>query len=296
MSKLFNLFLLLAALLFFAAPCVSFAGQDDVPRMKTVAPYPEMSQKEYLYEVVRYLYLWHLTAENYERIIKDSKLTVWLEGCEYSMDANDKSQFGRIFFPRLSMEVGVKKSDYLIKELNVDVKGKSFKVSGVELIEMPDSPPAGAVVVELDMKELLDYLWKTRGQKVHPDEALFARLRKAVVTELGPDYIKGKLGTLDEQVVFVSPLTPVSNEVWNYWVNGRLLIQFSSDIDLSDPAVWDNETLMVKVYDIDHQVVLTMDEVPGSNRFITRTRAEHLLYNCIVLGERIRLKEGQVVK
>ena len=44
---------------------------------------------------------------------------------------------------------------------------------------------------------------------------------------------------------------------------------------------------MVRVFDLDQQVVLTHDEAPGSNRFLPRHQAGRALFNCDVLGQRV---------
>jgi hypothetical protein len=79
----------------------------------------------------------------------------------------------------------------------------------------------------------------------------------------------------------------VANEVWVYWETGRKLLHFDSDIDLANPAVWQHETLMVHSYDLDQQVVLTHEEAPGSNRFLTRHQVGRALFNCMLLGQRV---------
>ncbi len=90
-----------------------------------------------------------------------------------------------------------------------------------------------------------------------------------------------------EQIAYVAPLSPVGNDVWVFWENRKLLICFSSDIDLTNPAVWDNEKLMVHVYDPYDQMVISLDEASGSNRFMTRNQLGRALYNCIILGQRV---------
>ncbi len=67
------------------------------------------------------------------------------------------------------------------------------------------------------------------------------------------------------------------------------MLKFASDIDLSNPIVWDHDEMSVKPYDIDTQVVVSMNEVAGSNAYMTRDQIGRALYNCIVLGKRVVL-------
>ncbi|HOB98996.1 MAG TPA: hypothetical protein PKM43_09655 [Verrucomicrobiota bacterium] len=90
-----------------------------------------------------------------------------------------------------------------------------------------------------------------------------------------------------EQIVHLAPLSPVANDTWVFWEAGHKLLHFTSDIDLANPVVWQHQTLMVRIFDLDQQVVVTHEEAPGSNRFLTRYQVGRALFNCIVLGQRI---------
>ena len=41
------------------------------------------------------------------------------------------------------------------------------------------------------------------------------------------------------------------------------------------------------LYDIDEQVVVSLDEVAGSNAYLTRDHVGRILFNCMVHGETI---------
>ena len=53
--------------------------------------------------------------------------------------------------------------------------------------------------------------------------------------------------------------------------------------------------MAVDLYDIDEQVVVSLDEVAGSNAYMTRDQVGRALFNCIVLGRRVVLEplEGE---
>ena len=53
--------------------------------------------------------------------------------------------------------------------------------------------------------------------------------------------------------------------------------------------MWEHEDLAVKMYDLDEQVVVSLDEVAGSNAYLTRDQVGRALYNCVVLGKRLEL-------
>ena len=91
-------------------------------------------------------------------------------------------------------------------------------------------------------------------------------------------------------MIHLSPLSPVASELWVFWETGRMLLRYGSDLDLADPAVWDHDELMVEAFDIDEQVVVTLDEVSGSNAYMTRDQVGRALFNCVVLGKRLTLQ------
>jgi hypothetical protein len=79
----------------------------------------------------------------------------------------------------------------------------------------------------------------------------------------------------------------VANETWVLWEIRRKLFYISSDIDLEDPAVWKYQTLTFRTFDLKQQVVVAHEEASGSNFYLTRHQVSRVLFNCIVLGQRI---------
>ncbi len=88
-------------------------------------------------------------------------------------------------------------------------------------------------------------------------------------------------------MVHVAPLSPVANELWVFIEERKLLVQFTSDNDLENPAMWEHQSLVVRSYDILNQTVVSLHDVPGSNAFLTRDQVGRALYNCVILGRRI---------
>ena len=132
--------------------------------------------------------------------------------------------------------------------------------------------------------ELRDYLFRTRTQAEFPNAAMLERLRVALREHLGLDPQKRELG---EQIVHLAPLSPVANELWVFWENRKMLIRFASDLDLENPALWQHQSLAVRTYDIETQTVISLNEAPGSNAFLTRDQVGRGLYNCVILGKRL---------
>ncbi len=243
----------------------------------------EVGGQPFVYEVIRHMYRWYLDEADIGRHMGKPALSVWLRRLDPPLDPGDKSRFAELLLPALQVKITLKKTDYRIDELKLDVKGRGYRITNVTR-EAPPATPEGYQVLELDLPSLVDYLFNTRNQREYPDAALSDHLHKAVLLELGGR----KIPTVDGvHICHVGPLSPVSNELWVFWENGRMLIKFTSDLDLSNPAVWGQENLKVRTFDIDRQVVVSQSEVSGSNAFLNRDQVGRILYNCIVLGQRV---------
>ena len=248
---------------------------------------PELTQPSYLFEVVRYLYRWHLDESEVERIVGSKHFVFWVRRLEPKLDPGDRSALGEILLPQLGLVARVKKADYTIEELGVVVKSPNFRVTRITRGQVPARPPRGCALVKVDMDEMREYLFRTRNQQDFPDEALVERLRQALRREAAKQGILATNAPTGEQIVHLSSLSPVANDTWVFWEAGRKLLYYASDIDLANPAVWEHQTLTVHNFDLDQQVVVSHEEAPGSNRFLTRYQFSRALFNCLVLGQRI---------
>jgi len=270
---------------------VNCFAASDVEQKDKVAGFKE---KPYLFEVVRHLYRWYMDEADIEFTTANDEFVFWVRSLDYKLDAGDKSQFGEIVLPRLGIRVKVKKADYTIEKLGTVVRNDNFKIINVERITINkvSKAPTGYTDITVGYKEMRDYLFKTRKDVTFPDDELILRMRKTVRAELMDDLKKdGKKMPSSNPVIHISSLSPVANEVWIFWEEGRLMLKFASDIDLSNPAVWEHDEMSVKPFDIDTQVVVSMNEVAGSNAYMTRDQIGRALFNCIVLGKRIVLNK-----
>ena len=250
----------------------------------------ELTSKPWLYEVVRYLYRWHIDERDVDAVVRSDEVVFWVRELKPKLDEGDRSLFGEVILPQFGIAVKAKRADYTIPELNATVKSPTFRITHVGRIDAPKEAPAGYTEVRVDYTDMRDELFRTRHLASFPEGELLERLRgaarRAILKELGQ---AGKPAPTDEQEVFLAPLSPVANETWVYWQNGRTLIRFASDIDLTNPAVWEHERLAVRLYPMDQKVVVSLDEVAGSNAYMTRDEAGRGLFNCVVLGKRLEL-------
>ncbi|MCX6892224.1 MAG: hypothetical protein NTX51_11965 [Verrucomicrobia bacterium] len=260
-------------------PAPEPAGVSAVP--------PELLEQSYLFEIVRYIYRWQLDESEVERIVGQKQFVLWVRRLDPKLDPGDRSRLAEILLPQLGITVKVKQADYTIDELGVTVKSPDFRITRISRGQLPDRPPRACTTVKVDMQTMRDYLFRTRSQHDYPGPALIERLRNALRKEAAKQGILATNALTQEQVVHVAPLSPVANDIWVFWEAGRKLFYFASDIDLANPAVWEHQSLMVHIFDLDQQVVVSHEEAPGSNRFLTRYQVSRTLFNCIIFGQRI---------
>jgi hypothetical protein len=287
----FALSVVAAAILCAAAPPPAPPAQP--------APAQELTSKPWLYEITRHLYRWYIDERDVDRLIQQGEIVFWVRDVAAQLDKDDRSRFGEVVLPQFAMVVRVKQADYEVPELNVRVKNEAFKIVHVSRAEIPAPVPAGGpegfVEVRADYAHMRDHLFKTRNLAVFPEGELLEHMRKTareeLAEELAAEVAQGKAPPPPgPQTVFFAPLSPVANEAWVFWETGRKLIRFASDIDLVNPAVWEHEEMAVTFFDLDQNVVVSLDEVAGSNAFMTRDEAGRALFNCIVLGRKVELQ------
>ena len=264
--------LLLLSFALISSPYVASADEPASPVDET-----------YLYEVARYLYRWHLDERDVEAVDGAKTLEVRVRELKPELDPGDHSRFLEIRLPALRCRVQAKQADYLIEETGAELKSRGFRIYAVSREDGPGDLREGEVVVPVDFAKLRDYLSRTRSQPDFPDQQLFERLREKMRMRL---LAQGEALPQDMQTLYLAPLSPVSNEWWVYWENRKLLIRFTTDVDLTNPDVWEKEQIGIDTWDAFSQMVITMNEAPGSNEFLTRDQIGRALYNCLVLGRR----------
>lgn len=250
---------------------------------------PQLLEQEYQYELVKHLYRWYLDEDDVEDAIHKKTWTFYIRDLNPALDDDDNSELGSVVMPELDVTLTVKKADYQIPKLGIQAKNDTFKI--INVARGTPSSLAGYTPVNIDYAAMRDYGFRTRNEVQFPDEDLLMRLRvtarEALMDDLRAD---GKEPPEGEQIIHLSPLSPVASELWLFWETGRMLLRYASDVDLADPKVWDHDELMVESFNIDEQVVVSLDEVSGSNAYMTRDQVGRALFNCVVLGKRMALQ------
>jgi hypothetical protein len=243
---------------------------------------------DYLYLLTQHLYRWYMDESDILNNRNKDYFTFWINPVSQTLDTNDKSKMLQIILPDFNISVLAKKSDYTIDELNISVSNNTYRIAKVSRISPITAKPADAISKVILYPAMKQYLFTIRNDVQFPNETLLQHLAKAVREQLHEDARKNNDPLPGgEQLVYLSPLSPLANELWVFWETGRLLLHFSSDLDLTDPDLWKIDQLAVDSYDVDEQVVVSLEEAPGSNAYLTRDQVGRALYNCIILGKRI---------
>ena len=260
-------------------------AQEAAPPAPAQPP-AELLEKPYLFEIARHLFRWYMDESDVEKLADIQEFPFRARRLDVKLDKGDRSQVAEITLPLLGIVVKVKKADYTIDEMGVTIRSPTFRIVNVARGAVSLEPAAGEATVAVGYAEMKDYLFRTRSQAEFPDEAMIERLRTALRESLKMDPNQREAG---EHVVHLAPLSPVANELWVFIESKKMLVRFASDIDLENPGMWKHQSLAVRTYDILNQTVVSLNEAPGSNAFLTRDQVGRALFNCVVLGRRLVL-------
>lgn len=252
---------------------------------------PELRDTTYLYEVIGHLYRWYLDEMDVHQATATHNEAVLVRTLHPELDEGDSSRFAEVVLPVIGVRATVKQANYRIEELGVVVSNDTFKITRVDRVDMANLNRDAYTPVHLSREALRSYLFQHRNDVQFPSEVLLKRLRKAARAQIRAHAAdKGMAPPKEAQAIHCSSLSPVANELWVFWELGRVLLQFSSDLDIANEDVWEHDRLRSKIFDVDDQVVVTLDEVPGSNAYLTRDQVGRALYNCVVLGKRVLIE------
>ena len=254
------------------------------------APPAELTDMDFLCQITQHLYRWYMDEDDVEKktVAQAEEFIYWVRRLDVKLDEGDRSVIGELLLPQLGIRVMVKKADYAIEDLGIEVKSRGFRIVNVSREPLPAEPPPGAAVVKMDYAQMREELFRKRAEARFPDEAMQERLRMAVrdYYHLDPADTRPR-----EQVIHVAPLSPVANELWVFLETRKILVRFASDIDLEEPEMWKHQALAIRTYDILKQTVVSLNEAAGSNEFLTRDQVGRALFNCVVLGKRLSRAE-----
>jgi hypothetical protein len=246
---------------------------------------PALEDREWLVEALLYSYYWYLDDAFFAATAGSKEVEVWLRSTEpHVRDAGDHSRFGEIWLAPAKVLLTVKKADYFIPELGQAVRNQGYRVARGSFESAAPGAPADWKVLVLDRDQVINTL-KSARHKVHvpgPET-------KEIILHLLRQEMRQAGITQGEQKFFLAARTAVANDVWVYWVDRRMILQVSGDMEISAAAVLAHRPMLVRRYDLGTNVVASLLETGGSNAVISRDWASRVLFMCLARGEAINL-------
>jgi len=274
------------------AGCVSSSNPTRVDAAShSEAALTPLLEKPFVFAVLRHVYRWHFDQSYVLEVGKRDTFEVWARPLHPRLDAGDRSEFAELWLPALNTRVELKRSDYMIPEMDLAVVDRSFKVKRVTRQLRPPAARSNYQVTRYALSEVQDYLFATRTNRVPVSDTLRTVARKLVVEYLNKTH---PAPFTEDQVLYLAPLSTVCNDLWAFWETGRKIMLFSADMDLSNPGFAQLSQLRLEVIDLDKDVVASTKEVPGSNAFVTKDWVGRLFFNCILYGERLERTPEQM--
>jgi len=251
--------------------------------------FKELGGEEAFVDLSQYLYRWYLDEDDFKDRNPAYRGKLWIRRIEEVLDEGDHSQFLELAFPAIGVTVTLKKSDYMIEELKLKVKSDGYKITKINRVPrdmMGD--PRDYASLDLDVPALYEKLFATRLETEYPDEELFEHLRTCAVEQCS-NLAKGKPPS-EPQTVWMAPISSFANEIWMYWEDRKILFRFVSDVDIQNKKVWEFDSIFATSHDIITQTVVSYEEAPGGDSFMTRDQVGRILYNCMAFGKKIKIE------
>ncbi len=244
--------------------------------------FTQLQEEQYVFAILEYLYRWHFDQTFVLEAGKQDTLEVWVRELHPPLDDGDHSEFAELWIPTVDMRVELKRSDYLIPEMNLAVVDHSFKVKHVSRQLRPPAARSSYLVSRYPLSEVRDYLFNSRTNRVQMSDSLRNAARKLVFDYLNKVH---PAPFTEDQILYVAPVSSVCDDLWAFWESDRKLMLFSADMDLSNPDFEQLSQLKLEVINLDKDVVDSTREVPGSNAFVTKDWVGRMFFNCILYGE-----------
>jgi hypothetical protein len=272
-----RLFVLALALLGLARPGLAAAPALDA----------RLLDPGFQYEVLRYIYLWYLDDRFFVTTANATTFELWFRPVTpRTPDPGDESRYAELWVPAAQIQLRLKLADYPVPELSRRVKSPGYRITRAAPFSTAPGPREDYTVVTLDRAKFGEYLKDVRNRPQAPDVALRTRLLAAMkeVAKLHPPARADV-----PQVFFLSTVSPVSGDLWILWVNEKTVIRFGGEFGADEPDLLALLPLHTQLYDLQNQVVASLLEAEGSTAFVTKDWVGRILYQCLVLGERVEV-------
>ena len=91
----------------------------------------ELPDRETLFETARHLYRWNLDETHLEKMIQNDEVVFFVRDIPLELDEGDQSEAAEVIIGGTGFGADLKKSDYSIPEMGLEVKDGDFKIFSV---------------------------------------------------------------------------------------------------------------------------------------------------------------------
>jgi hypothetical protein len=239
------------------------------------------------YEILRYCYLWYLNDQFFVAMAKETAFELWFRPVNARLpDPGDESRYAEVWIPAAQLQLQLKLADYPIPELQRRVRSPGYRITRAELRPAASRPREDYAVFSVERDRIRSYFADVRTRAQLPEAGLRARLVAAMkdVVKLHPPARPAA-----PQTFFVSTVLPVSGDLWVVWANEQVAIRFGGELGADAADLLEVLPLHTQLYDLKRQVVASLLETEGRTGFITKDWAGRILFQCLVLGERVEV-------
>ena len=115
---------------------------------------------------------------------------------------------------------------------------------------------------------------------------LAAKLKEAL-----PKIVAGELPNNKDlnEIFYIAPVTKYENTIIIFWENEKKLIVLSSDADFSTPLFWQSLSMSIEIFDMKKDIVTSLQQVLGSNAYVTKNWISRILFNCVIDGYKLNI-------
>ncbi|MBT5901006.1 MAG: hypothetical protein HOH58_02735 [Opitutaceae bacterium] len=221
---------------------------------------------------------------------ESTEAKVYFRTLNRSLDADDRSVFAELYLPDVQFLVELKRSDYHIPEIDLQVRDSVYKIRRVDRVASPPAPLTDYRITTLTRDELKKW-FSTKSHGAPPlHEFLNNRLRDSLLFhQFDEHWDKDTV-----HIFYVSPLSPVSNDIWVLHENTNQLLQFSADMDVSNPETWAKTPMRPCLHPLEPALFLNPHRDRGEQPEFSKDFIGRALFNCVVLGNRIEILPDDV--
>jgi len=237
------------------------------------------------------LYRWYFTESDIKKCIEEKNIDLYVDSVNKKLDHNDKSLFLEIYIPSVDTLINMKKADYFIPEQNIQVKNSDYRILSCARIPKEHMNLSSYNKITFKTEDLISFLRKTQHDTIFPENKILNKITKKIKKQISVIKEKDNYSLKDEteNIIYIAPISSVKNEIWIYWLDAKILIHCTADMDIEHEHVWTNEKMYFELYDAYNNTVLSLTESPASNALFNIQQISRIIYNCLVLGKQVRI-------